>query len=455
MTTQNKTKSEPLLLTRENSRSVVENFSLTQDEQTIFPNFDLRKAADIIFADPVVNGAEKQFVDKCMEGSHHFVKRDTKKLDPSFYQRMEDDFGFRVKVLRSLFVQAFRYRQGFLECIRGGGTNEVVGLNVLDGKNIEPITEPNGDPIKFKWKIPNPKDKKKPEWTKDEIVWFKFYDSNEGWNQIDMKSLYQWVVLKSSIRKYVTWLWRTGQYRPIYNFKDKKGKIEEDFLAFLADNDSDPSKPFITKGDFQVMMARSMDETTSFIELLKYCDQQILINLRIPPIDAGIPDASGRSNADAQANNLSTTVSGQKQVIMDGVNNKLLHLLNRGNNLLLFAPNDRFQKKQILEEAQILQSIGFTNDALEEHFNNGGLYFESDMFKKEEEQNNSPEENPRDLDMMPSRTGEGEGDQYDNEGSGEESSTRDDQLLTRSEEDVQAAKFTKASRYNWEVIQDD
>ena len=55
-------------LTRDNSKSVIERYNLTKNEQTIFPDFDLVTASELVYSDPVVNGAQQLFVDKCMEG---------------------------------------------------------------------------------------------------------------------------------------------------------------------------------------------------------------------------------------------------------------------------------------------------------------------------------------------------------------------------------------------------
>ena len=420
-----KSKSNNGFLIRENSKSALAKFNNAENEQTIFPNFDLTKTAELIFADPIVNGVEKQFIDKCMEGRYFFLKKDTEEVEDSFYNLMETFYSFRVKVLRPLFLQAFRYRNAFIELVRGEGTNNVIGINVLDAKYIQPVTKPNGDVIKYKWKIEDPTSKKQPEWTPEEVIWLKFYDSSEGWSPVDMKALYSWVLLKNSMRKYVNWLWATGQYRVLYQLTDAKNKeAQDDFLSFMEANDEDPTQPFLYRGEIEAKMTRSMAETNDFLGLFRYIDQQILVCLRMPPIDAGIPDASGRSNADAQSNNLVTSVAGIKDVVRDGVTNGLLKIMNKGNTIMVWGPHDRFHKKQIIDELNIFKNMGMSEEALKEYMVNNGIVFKTKKLFEEPE--NKESVGKKDIDLMPSRFN-GEGSEMNKIGTGEEASTREDQ----------------------------
>ena len=414
-------------LTRENSKAVLEDYRLNDKFQTLFPKFDLHVADKVVYNDPVVLGALKQFVDKFMEGGYKLLKKDDKSLDVQTKDRLEHDFLFSSNVLRAIAIQGFKYQNAFLEIVRGQGSGEVIGLNVLDAKNIQPITKPNGDPLKYKWKVPNPKtDIKYPEWSKDEVIWIKFYDSSEGWSPVDIQSLYKWVSLKVAIRNYVNWLWSTGQYRVVHNFKEaKKGQDDtlDDFLAFMSKHDHDPTKPFITQGDYNVFQTRDMKETDYYVQLLKYIDQQILICVRVPPIDAGIPDASGRSNADAQSNNFSTTMSAWKKVLKNAFDSRLFPLLYKGNTVIVWSPNDRFQKKQIIDELNTFVNAGFSEEFIEEYMRESGMIYDVKKLFKEKEDGVK-----KDIDLMPSRHNIDSGEAQESHGSGESSTTREEQL---------------------------
>lgn len=438
-------------ITRENSKAILEDYRLNNTFQTLYPNFDLHAADKVVYSDPVVMGALKQFVDKFMEGGYKLLKKDSKELDVQTKERLEQDFMFGTAINRSVAVQAFKYQNAFIEVVRGEASGEVVGLNVLDAKHIQPITKANGDPLKYRWRIANPdqKDVSYPEWSKDEVVWLKFYDSGEGWSPVDIQTLYKWVTLKVGIRNYVNWLWQTGQYRVVHNFKDAdsgaKDDFIDDFLAFISNHDDDPTKPFITRGAYTVEQTRDMKETEYYTQLFNYIDQQILICLRVPPIDAGIPDASGRSNADAQSNNFSTTIRGWKRVMKSYYDHKLFPLLYKGNTEIVWMPNDRFQKKQVIDEINTFMNNGFSEEFVKQYMAEAGMIYDvPNYFKKQddgvqkneeerevEEDQEEPEEVSgvkKDIDLMPSRAGIDDGGVSEKIGTGEDGSTRDDQL---------------------------
>jgi hypothetical protein len=251
-------------------------------------------------------------------------------------------------------------------------------LNILDTTNVNPIVEPNGDTIKYESTIPNPFTGETPSWTKSEIVWIKFGDRTAGYAPVDMRALWENLLLKSYVQRYVSWLWKTGQYRLIYNFNKASNQDIEDFLAYGRKIDSEFDIPAIVKGDVKTSLLRDMRETSSLVELLKYLDSQTLILLRVPPIDAGIPDASGRSNADAQANNIESTIGSFKKIVEDYINYDLFPKINKSTYLLAFSPINRFAIKQIVGIASELKTLGFSNEALNEFLGDQGIFFKTE-----------------------------------------------------------------------------
>jgi len=135
--------------------------------------------------------------------------------------------------------------------------------------------------------------------------------------------------------------------------------------------------------------------------------------MRIPPNDAGIPDSSGRSNADAQANNLSTTIISFKKTVEDYLNFDLFTKMNMGTYLLKYGPTDRYEEKQVFEVVQIMQSLNMDDEAMQEYIKDRGLYFSTKKYFKEPELDPltmAAGANPRNKDMAPSRLGKGAGE---------------------------------------------
>jgi hypothetical protein len=301
------------------------------------------------------------------------------------------------KIFNNVFVELVRNSDG-----------SVKELNVLDSTNLEVITKPNGDLLKLKSVTPHPVTGVYATWEESEIVWFKFGDMTKGYAPVDLRALWETLLIKSYVTQYISWLWKTGQYKLLYQFSAGTPTQDiNDFLVYLRKAEGNYQSPLILKGELETKIVRDIKELDSIQNLLKYLDNQVLILLRIPPVDAGIPDASGRSNADAQSNNLHTHITSWKTIVEDLISNDLFPKMNKGNNIIRFAPNDRFAVKQMFETLQIMQSIGMTQDAMKEYMLDSGFAFNtSEMFTPPMQTGVLPN-NPRKLDMMPSRTGKG------------------------------------------------
>jgi hypothetical protein len=422
------------LTKKADSKEPIRAFTTSKWSATVVPDFNFDTALNMLDADPVSSGAIQHYVDKSIEGNWSIIKRDSGKYDKAFEDKLRYDFNFDNRVLRKIFYVGKLFNNVFLEIVKYSD-GSLKDTNVLDSTNIEPITKPNGDVIEFKSKIPNPKTGKYARWSKDEIIWFKFQDRDGGYSHVNVMSLWNTLLMKNYIQRFVTWLWQTGQYRVVHNFKASDGKVVEDFVAYNRKNEGDFRQPFLTQGDYGHSILRDMKETESLVELLKYLDGQILILLRVPPIDAGIPDASGRSNSDAQTNNLNTHIKSRKKVVKAGID-RMFKIVNHGNNAIVFSPVDKFEIKGVLENVQLMKSAGFTDKVCIEYMRDNGMVWEDSKVFNEPEETDSSIKNPRDKDNMPSRVGKGVGEGNESIGTGSEATTREDQLVKKSFSDV-------------------
>ena len=376
-------------LKRDFSKEPLKNYSWSKTDGSIFPNFSFDLVLDLIETDPVARGAINHFVDKCMEGDYSIVRKEDRTYDRLSELRLEENFMFRTKILRKIFLMGKLFNNVFVEIVRDSD-GRTKSLNILDTTNVKVNTEPNGDPITYESKIQNPHTKEFPLWEKDDISWIKFGDRTVGWAPVDMRAVFENLQLKYYVKRYVAWLWKTGQYRVLYNFNKSSNQDIEDFLTYTRKHDRSFDVPFVGKGDIKTALIRDMRETSSLVELLSYLDSQTLILLRIPPIDAGIPDASGRSNADAQANNIESTVLSTKKTVEDYINFDLFPKINRSTIMLVFGPMNRFAIKQYIELAKSMKDMGMKDEAIKEFLEDWGLFWgEKELFNK-------PEVNPVD-----------------------------------------------------------
>jgi hypothetical protein len=403
---------------RDYSKSPLKAFTWNSNGGTVNPNFSFNAVLQLIENDPVARGAINHFVDKCMEGDYSIIRKEDRAYDRIAELRLEEQYMFRTKVLRKIFLQGKLYNNVFLEIVRelGGKTKSI---NVLDSTNLDVETEPNGDLISCRSKISNQVTGEYAKWNKKDIVWLKFGDRTNGWAPVDMRALWDNLLLKSYVNRYVTWLWKTGQYRIIYKFQKASNQDITDFLTYARKNDDQYNIPFVSKGELSISLLRDMKEITYLNEQLKYIDSQTLILLRVPPIDAGIPDASGRSNADAQSNNIESTVVSTKKLVQDYINFDLFPKINKSTVMLKFGPMNRFSFKQLIEVAASMNGMGLSNEVIGEYLMDNGVFFEAKKLFKEipTDQFSVVSENEKNV------KGEGEGNQPQ-----DEVTTREDQL---------------------------
>lgn len=370
------------VIAQTDSKQTLKGYSPSKSNQTVFPKISFEAIMDMVDSDPVARGALTHFVDKCMEGDYCVLYHDPESnkvtYDKEFEFLLDSKYMFRTSVLRKLFINLKLFNNAFIEIVRNPSNNTTKALNILDLTIVEPITLPNGDPISYKERNTTGSAK----WTKDDMVWVKLNDRTLGFAPVDLESMYRTLRAKKYVTEFVAWLFQTGQYKLVHNFKTSNDKDIEDFLAYYEKSQEDFRNPIISKGEFSTMLSRDMKEVDSLIGLLKYYDNQILVDMRIPPMDAGIPDGSGRSNADASTNNLTTHVVSCKRVVEDYISFELFPKINKGNNTLRFAPADRFTEEQVYKIATMMKDIGIKAEVVGEYLFDKGIIFETeDIFE--------------------------------------------------------------------------
>ena len=417
---------------RANSKDNLRSFSNNKDQATVFPDFSFQSVINMINNDPVARGAINQYVAKCMEGNYNILNRKTLKKDEKQKLIFEEKYKFRRDIVRKTVLLGKLFNNVFIEIIRDSD-NKTKDLNVLDSLNIEPITFENGDPKKYKSRQYSQSTGKPAEWDVKDITWIKFGDRSVGFAPVDLRALWENLLIKDWIKRYVGWLWKTGQYRIFYNPVNANDKNIQDFLAYNRRHESNFQAPMILSGEMQTKVLRDMKEQESLEMFLKYLDNQTLILLRMPPSDAGIPDASGRSNSDAQTNNLNTSVTDMKQIIEDSINFDLFPKMSKANTLLRFGPNDRFQAQMVWDNLMKFKGVGATREAMQEFLEMQGIYFTADkLFEEFEDPSSGNMHDGKGAqlqdDTAPSRQGKVAGTANKKIGTGEQASTRSNQL---------------------------
>lgn len=414
------------LVKRANSKQPVRNYNFNAFGSSTLPDYSFEAVDTLVDEDPVADGAIQHFIDKVMEGDYNILKKNDFAYDRALENDLRYNHAWDTKIIRRIAKVGKLYKNVFVEIVRGIDGVTPTDYNVLDSLNIDVQMKTNGDPTLYRSKKPDEGTGNYAEWQPKNIIWLKFDAKDNGWAPVNIKTLYTVLMQKYYINRFVSWAWQTGQYRVVHNFKTTNDDVIQDFVAYNSKSDTDFTQPFLAGGEYVHDLLRDMKEIESLTEYLKYLDNQTVINLRVPPIDAGIPETSGRSNADAQSNNLNTHIKSFKKVVQDGMN-ELFKKTNRGTNIFVFAPVDKFEEKLIFENVQMLKGAGMTDQALREYMRDKGIVFETkQLFNKPEEMGT------KDPEAAPSRQRKPEGSANAKIGTGTQGTTREDQLVKRA-----------------------
>ena len=250
------------------------------------------------------------------------------------------------------------------------------------------------------------------------------------WGDIDLQTLYKTIALKQFIENYLTNLFLYDKFRDSWKIKSANAEQVKDFINNLKVARERSDRELVFEGDIERIMGKSVTDLEKLVEILNYCRQQILTQMRVPPIIAGIPDNSNRSNAEIQARKaFDTRVKSIQGSTEDEISWELFPKLGWSVADFKFNPIDKRAEKDDIEIIKALKEIGIDDKSLMKYIRYVGIQLpiEAKIEKKEIPQMNkftdppSKEEEKDQKDLPPKHE------------TGEESTTREEQMIGRTE----------------------
>ncbi len=342
------------------------------------PTFDLKKALSIIKNDPVVKGALVTLVDKVLESGWRITGKDKR----SRIKALEDKLGkIRFnKVLKKLVFNLILYNNAFVEVVKKG--EELTDLNVLENTLMEIETKDNGDIVSYSQDVLT-----QPTWKPEKILHVKLHEiTNNVWAEpLDMEALYETTLIKDYIRQYLMWFFGTNQKRGVFAFKSGVAeKNIKDFMGMIKASEQDKTLPVVLQGELVYEFLNNFNEGDKILDVLNWCDQQILMLLQVPPIAIGMPDSSGRSNSLEQYQALNTTVLAIQQILEDDFTYDLFPKIGFDKATFEFGVLDQTMRMKTLEMVEKMVNMRFSEDAIKEFMEAMDMTFETkELFKED------------------------------------------------------------------------
>lgn len=427
------------IVQKANSAQVLLDY-LSSEKENFNKPFNPNLALTLLREDPLVRGSIKRITAKTMEGGWHlnFEDKDRKRRET---KRFKKDYRF-TKLLRTL-INTLQYQDVLIEIVRKDG--KVIDLNLLDPKAIEVKAKPNGD-IEY-WFQEEVKSVGKGviKWKPENVVHVTYEEAILNvWGENQLKAAYDTLLIKDYVRAYLLWLFKTNQFRTHFNVKNASEPQIRAFISRLKQGESSYSKPVITEGEVEASPLRELKDLDTIEWLLDWCDKQLIGLLGQTVVGLGMGGSGGRSESDSLGDTLRTTIIDIQNIIGEAFNYELLPKMGYPvEEIFAFNPLDRMTKKQLMETIEIMRRSGWKDEAIKEFAEEQGLEFKVDSwFQPPEMQNAMTAQARKDGAASRQRSSEGEADK--NVGTGQESSTREDQL-------VQKASF-EGYPYSYEVI---
>lgn len=343
------------------------------------PDFDPKIALNVIRNDPTVKACVVTLVDKALEGNWGVRGIDKKSRQKALENKLKE-LRFN-QVLRKVLFNLILYNNAFIEIVKKG--DEVTDLNVLETTLMRIDALDNGDIKKFYQEIGG--NQSNPEWKPDQIIFIKLDDINNNvWSDISIRSLYDTVLLKDYVRQWMGWFFKTNQMRGVYAIETTNDTKVKEFVSYLKQSEKDVTKPMVLMGKVVYQTLNDFAEKgKSIIDLLVWCDQQILQLMQVPPIAVGVPDSSGRSNSVEQNQSLNTRVKSLHRVLEDSFTYDLFPKINFAKNEFTFTVVDNVVMEQALSNIQLMRNAMFTEEAMKEYLDNLGITFTTETVFKD------------------------------------------------------------------------
>ena len=401
--------------------------------QGLLPDFDRNEALRLIRKDYAVQTAITKLVDKTIENGYDFSADDGKSNLDSFNEMRKNTRFDRAMI--SWLYQVYAYQNCFIEHVKDGN-NKLKELHTLETTQTEPVLTANGEVKGYVQTIPYA-DADPIFWNPEEVTHIKLNMLTTGaWSDLEIQSLWTSVLIKQYIMSYFGWKYGTNQLRPLYTIKEANDDDVKDFLSYWKGVQQDISKPLIFDGDIEKIMMAECSEEQPLLSVLQMMDENIYSVFGVPPIASNETGQSNRSSADQQIKMMAVRIKYVQRVIKEALENDLFSKIGFPKIKLNWKPVIKSDISSIMETAERMKNMGIKTELIERFLIDEGFYDEKEIFDKEQLEQKKEMMNgfgKKSEDMYPSRARKPEGESNKHIGTGEESTTRKDQLVSKGE----------------------
>lgn len=397
----------------------------SKDVYDIFPDFNRENALKDIREDDTVKSSIITLTDKSLEYGYKISSVDGKSNLTSF-----EDFKQKArfdKILRKTFSNLYAYQNVFIENVKNGN-GKAKELHILETTQTEPQVTINGEVKSYIQKVTGYEYQDYPTWDVEEVTHISIDDISETiWSDVAIGAIHKYVLLKNYIYAHYGWFFGTNQKRKILNFKDANEDVAKEFLSYLKKLEKDITKHLPYAGELESISLGDINDADKALAIVDKCDSNILKLLQVPSIAANETGNSNRSSGDKQDEFLATRIKAVHKAVKEAFENDLFVKIGFPKIRIDFAPPIKTNIDKLLQNAERMKNLGVKFEKIEEYLKYEGFPIE-DLFDMEQIELMKQESQSKSMDMYPSRQAKSKDETSKNIGTGEQSTTRDEQL---------------------------
>lgn len=401
------------------SRGYIQGWYSNKQPVTDKPSLDTLLSA--YRADPTVRGAIKAISDEVIKNGFR-IETKNKTLKSQIEKTLKKDFRFS-RLLRKIINNILVYGNVFLEIVYKGDTPKE--LHVLETTEMQIVSDKHGVVRGYIQRAGAQGEEV--TFTTEEVVHISLeHIKSNLWGEVDLQTLYSIINLKQEVEKFMRNLFRYNKFRDSWIIEDASEPQIRDFINNLRIAQDIPEKEIVIQGKITKINGRDIKELDKLIEILNYTRQEILTMLRVPPIIAGIPDNSNRSNSEVQARKaFDTRIKSIQTAVEEEFDSELFPKLGWSVAEFKFNPIDKRAEKDDIEIILALHSMGLDDKSLIQYMKDVGIQLPEGARLEKRTEGTNP--------FPPSRKPEDKSAPVEHK-TGEESETREDQLMGRTED---------------------
>lgn len=347
-------------------------------------------------------------------------------------------FGFNYNFMYKLIMNVLIYNHAFIE-IERKNNGEPAAIHILETPQMNISYDEHGTITEF---IQISQYGDNPRFPPEDIVYITTNDVTSAvWGEVGMKTLDTGLSTKIKIEKFIQSLAFSNAWRQIIKFAGSEDDAR-DMMREISHGSADPSHPVVAlingnnvnaEDHVKMEVLRDPEDLEKFLGLLRYLREQVLMMLKVPPIMVGLPDNSNRSNSDSQIKSFANANKSERKKL-EPYFEELFDKLGMPDVEFSWNPMDERSEQADVEIAEKLFKMGAKPKQLETFLRSAGMelpegkFFEDLKTVSSKTRNVNASVNSESNEDAPSRQGKMTGQGNNKIGTGEDSTTRDDQL---------------------------